>query len=312
VRAQDRTTTVPPGGTKDFRFSVTVSPDAAIAPGALSAGIHFAVAGTPVLLAAGGTVPVASPVEIRSVQVSPASGEPGTRTTLHTVVRNRSARSLTGKVSVAVPSGWPTPPVSDAVVLDPGAEAGVDTAVDVPVVGNAATFGLMARFSDARGELAAKAAAFTVSQSLTPADAVDYVDLGDAASEAAHKLTAAPSSGTSVEAGRSRRYSGMFVPGSWFEFDLGVKPGRPFLLRLVETYDRAQVKDYEIQVNGTVVHRRVMDRKAGGGLETYQFLVDDPKLLTGSTVRVRARFNDSATGYDPSLADAWSLPVPTT
>jgi alpha-L-rhamnosidase len=150
---------------------------------------------------------------------------------------------------------------------------------------------------------------FAVTQSLTPVGAIDYVDLGDGAAEAAHNLAAAPSSGTSVEAGRSRRYSGMFVPGSWFEFDLGIKTGQPFLMRLVETYDQAQSKDYEVQVNGQVVHHRLMDRKAGG-LETYQFLMDDPALLSASTVRVRIRHNAGASGYDPSIADVWSLPLP--
>jgi len=123
-------------------------------------------------------------------------------------------------------------------------------------------------------------------------------------------VTAAPSSGTSVEAGRTRRYSGMFVPGSWFEFDLGITRGKPFLMRVVETYDGAQVKNYTLRVNGKVVHTRVINHQTGAGLETFQFLVDDPTLLTSSTVRVRAQFNDAATGYDPSIADVWSLPVP--
>jgi alpha-L-rhamnosidase len=33
-------------------------------------------------------------------------------------------------------------------------------------------------------------------------------------------------------------------------------------------------------------------------------------LLTGSTVRVRIQHNAAGSGYDPSLADAWSLPLP--
>jgi hypothetical protein len=150
---------------------------------------------------------------------------------------------------------------------------------------------------------------FTVTESLTPSNAIDYVDLGEQASESAHALAAAPSSGTSVESGRTRRYSGMFVPGSWFEFDLGIQAGHPFVLRLVETYDRAQVKDYEVKVNGTVVHHRVVNKSAAG-LQTYQLVVDDPALLTGSTVRVRVQHNATASDYDPSLADAWSLPLP--
>ncbi|GAB3936590.1 alpha-L-rhamnosidase [Kribbella albertanoniae] len=137
--------------------------------------------------------------------------------------------------------------------------------------------------------------------------ASDYVDLGEAASEGAHRVTAAPSSGTGVEAGRTRRYSGLQVPGSWFEFDLRIQAGQPFVLRLVETFDQAQVKDYEVRINGVLVHHRVNNRSKGG-LDTYQFPVDDPALLTGSTVRVRIQHNAAASGYDPSLADVWVLP----
>ena len=167
---------------------------------------------------------------------------------------------------------------------------------------------LTARFVDPRGELASARVPFTVTQSLTPANAIDYVDLGEGGSESAHALSAAPSSGTTVEAGRTRRYAGMNVPGAWFEFTVGIQAGQPFALRLVETYDHAQVKDYEVLVNGTVVHHRVMN-KSDGGLETYQFVVDNPALLNASTVRVRIQHNATASGYDPSLADVWSLPL---
>ena len=101
----------------------------------------------------------------------------------------------------------------------------------------------------------------------------------------------------------------MFVPGSWFEFDLTTRAGQPFLLRLVETYDGPQTKDYEILVNGKLVHHRLMNR-ASGGLETYQVLVDDPAVLSAPTARIRIQHNVTATGHDPSLADAWSLPLP--
>ena len=309
VQAHDQAGTVLPGKSRSFRFSVTIPDQAAIAPGALSAEVGFAVSDTPVRVPTAGVVPVASPISIHSLSVEPGSGEPGSRATVRAVLRNRSARAVTGSLSLAVPSGW-TAPTPSATTLPAGMDISVELPVDVPLAGNAAPVTLTARFADGRGELVSAPLEFKVTQSLTPADAIDYADLGNAASEAAHKVTAAPSSGTSVEAGRSRRYSGMFVPGSWFEFDLGITAGKPFLMRLVETYDSAQVKNYEVQVNGTVVHRRLNDHKAGAGLETYQFLVDDAALLTGPTVRVRVQFNDQAAGYDPSLADVWSLPLP--
>jgi alpha-L-rhamnosidase len=250
-----------------------------------------------------------APVAFSSATAAPASGEPGTSTTVAAVVRNRSAASLTGHLEVGTPTGWATPAPSEDVTLAPGAEATLSVGAVVPVAGNAAPVELTAKFVDARGELASARVPFTVTQSLTPANAIDYVDLGDSGSESAHALAAAPSSATSVEAGRTRRYSGMNVPGSWFEFNLGIQAGHPFVLRLVETYDHAQVKDYEVLVNGTVVHHRVMN-KPDGGLETYQFVVDDPALLNSSSVRIRIQHNATASGYDPSLADAWSLPLP--
>lgn len=137
--------------------------------------------------------------------------------------------------------------------------------------------------------------------------AIDHVDLGESSSEGTHAVTAAPSSGTGIEAGRTRRYSGLQVPGSWFEFNLRIQPGQPFVMRLVETFDHAQVKDYEVRINGVVAHHRVNNRSSGG-LDSYQFRVDDPALLTGSTVRVRIQHNATASGYDPSLSDVWALP----
>jgi alpha-L-rhamnosidase len=246
------------------------------------------------------------PIALSSATATPASGEPGTTTSVAAVVRNRSAAPVTGHFEVGVPEGWAAPAPSDEVTLAPGAQGTLSVRVAVPVAGNAAAVGFTARFVEARGEVTSVPVGFTVTQSLTPGNAVDYVDLGDGGSETAHAVAAAPSSGTGSEAGRTRRYSGMFVPGSWFEFTLGVRAGQPFVMRLVETYDQSQTKDYEVLVDGKVAHHRVMSR-SGGGLETYQFVVDPP---AGDSVRVRIQHNATAAGYDPSLADVWSLPVP--
>ncbi|WP_433013522.1 family 78 glycoside hydrolase catalytic domain [Kribbella sp. CA-294648] len=247
-----------------------------------------------------------APVSFATVAVTPSSGEPGTTTTATAVVKNRSSSAVTGTLEVAVPEGWAAPKPS-TVTLAPGARSTVNVRVPIPLTVNAGPVSFTAKFSDTRGELATAPLGFTVTQSLEPPNAIDYVDLGEPASEKAHGLTAAPSSGTNVESGRTRRYAGINVPGAWFEFDLAITAGQPFVMRLVETYDRAQVKDYEILVNGKVVTRRAMSR-SGGGLETYQFVIDDPALLNGPTARVRIQHNATATGYDPSIADVWSLP----
>ena len=248
------------------------------------------------------------PIALTAAAAAPAEGEPGTTTTVSAVVRNQSSAAITGRLEIGTPTGWPTPAPSNQVTLAAGAQQTISVPVVTPQAGNAAPVDLTARFTDANGELAAAKASFTVTQSLTPTNAIDYADLGDNTSESAHALTAAPSSSTSVEAGRTRRYAGMNIPGSWFEFNLNIAAGQPFALRLVETYDHAQVKDYQVIVNGTPVHHRVMN-KPDAGLATYQFVVDNPALLNSSTVRIRIQHNDTAAGYDPSLADVWSLPI---
>ncbi|WP_220090781.1 alpha-L-rhamnosidase [Micromonospora saelicesensis] len=144
-----------------------------------------------------------------------------------------------------------------------------------------------------------------------PTGASDHVDLGVAASEQAHRLTASTYSGTSTEAGLTRRYTDVTRPGGWFEFDLAVRPGEPFALRQVETYDGPQLKDYQVIVDGVVAHTRSWQRTAGGpGTVSYQFVVNLPDATRDGVVRVR--YQDTGTGYDPSIADVWAMPGPAT
>ncbi|MGO2521021.1 MAG: family 78 glycoside hydrolase catalytic domain, partial [Microbacterium sp.] len=142
-------------------------------------------------------------------------------------------------------------------------------------------------------------------------DVIDHVDLGHVYSEARHDLAAAPSSGTSTEAGLTRRYSGATTPGSWFEFDVDIVRGEPFLIRGLETYDKAQTKDYAITVDGVAVNERTITRTEGAvGTMAYQVLVDDPALLDADRVTVRMQKSDTGSElYDPSIADVWILPV---
>ncbi|WP_206685791.1 family 78 glycoside hydrolase catalytic domain [Kribbella qitaiheensis] len=141
------------------------------------------------------------PIGLSSAAATPASGEPGTTTTVAAVVKNRSTAPITGRLEVGTPAGWAAPAPSESVTLAAGAERIISVPVVTPLAGNAAPVDLTARFVDPRGEVASARVPFTVTQSLTPANAIDYVDLGEATSESAHALTAAPSSATSVEAG---------------------------------------------------------------------------------------------------------------
>lgn len=139
---------------------------------------------------------------------------------------------------------------------------------------------------------------------------MDHVDLGHDPSETTHNLDAAPSSGTEPrEAGLTRRYSGIHDPGSWYEFDLKINEGEPFILLARETFDKAQQKQFSVIINGEEVQFRDIARKeTSEGTRLYQILVDDPELLDGDSVRVRMQKSDTGSEYhDPSHADVWAL-----
>ena len=84
-------------------------------------------------------------------------------------------------------------------------------------------------------------------------------------------------------------------------------PNAPFVLRVVETYDRAQTKRYKVYVDGEEVLLRTHTR-ASGGTETYEFVVPT-RLAADDRVRVRFENQDDPAFYDPSIADVWTLPV---
>ncbi|MEV0155792.1 family 78 glycoside hydrolase catalytic domain [Micromonospora sp. NPDC050686] len=259
------------------------------------------------------TVPIAGSlttvpaVVIVSTTAEPAEVTPGGTTTVRTVLRNRSTAPVAGKLTATPPDGWNVEPATRSYELAPGTETAVTTALTAPLSVTEGPAGVTV----ATGATDAERRSLTVPVRFDnpPPDALDHVDLGDAASEQAHKLTASTHSGTNVEAGRTRRYTNVTYPGGWFEFDLAVEPGRPFVLRAVETYDQAQLKDYEVVVDGAVMHSRSYRRTAGGaGTVSFQFVVDLPEATQDGIVRVR--FRDTGEGYDPSIADVWSMPVP--
>ncbi|NHB83773.1 hypothetical protein G7085_01120 [Tessaracoccus sp. HDW20] len=141
-----------------------------------------------------------------------------------------------------------------------------------------------------------------------PTGAIDHVDLGDGASEAAHALAASQHSGTSFEAGVTRRYTHSMYPGGWFEFDVVVPTDGPFAVRVVETFDGATLKTYDVSADGVTVLSQSLRRTAGGqGTMTYQFVVDEPEVAADG--RVRLRFQDVDGDHDPSVADVWVLPL---
>ncbi|RIJ76791.1 hypothetical protein D1871_10525, partial [Nakamurella silvestris] len=299
---------VPAGGAQDFVFQVTLPEGATVGDGVLDASVRFTLAGSAVTLTRSATLTVAPPLTVVSATADPASAAPGERTVVTLKLTNRSSAELAGTVVLAQ-DGWLTPLPLKTPRIGAGRSVEIALPVRVPLEGNAGPVSLNVLVKDDGQTLASAAVPFTVVQTLTPAGAIDYVDLGENVSETAHALTKGPESSTSVEAGRTRRYTGINKPNTWFEFDLGITVGKPFLVRVVETYDKPQIKDYNILINGTVVHPRYIVHPENGGLETFQFLVTDPALLTAAKVRVRFQHNASGTNWDPSIADVWSLPL---
>ena len=215
------------------------------------------------------SVDVVSPITLSVA--NPAAVRPGATAQVTATVRNAGRAPVTGTLRVGVPNGWSAPDPSAPVTIPAGGEADVTVTVTVPrdTPQSVHEVTLTATFARDGAELANGSTTLRVE--LAPLGAFhDRVDLGNAASEQAHGLTAAPSSGTSSEAGLTRRYAGHLTPFSWFEFDMKVVPGEPFVLRVIETYDRAQTKRYKVYVDGREVHLRQFGRDSGGTL-TYEF-----------------------------------------
>ena len=253
---------------------------------------------------------VDSPVVVDSVTATPAETRPGRSVTVSTVVRNVGRAAAEGRVELALPQGWTTPDPS-AMTVPAGETRTATFKVAVPRDARQAVENvvLTARFVSDGEALATGTGTVRVAISPTVDDAIDHVDLGVAASEQAHNLTASSSSGTSTEAGLTRRYAGHLTPFSQFQFDLTVTPGQAFVIRAIETYDRAQIKRYKVYVDGTEVLFRTFDHAGGAGTETYEFVVPASLAAADGTVRIRFENQNDPAFYDPSIADVWSRPL---
>ncbi len=280
------------------RFSLTVPETQPLGDVDTAARVSYEFDGALVEVAEPFTVEVVSAVSA-SVSATPSPVRPGASVEVTTTLRNAGRTPVAGTLQVGVPSGWAVP-AAQPVTVPAGGEVAVKTAVAVPrdAPQAARDVTLTATF----GELASAETTVRVEIGPLPTP-LDHVDLGVAASEQAHNLTASPSSGTSTEAGLTRRYAGHLTPFSQFQFDLAVTPGAAFVLRVVETYDRAQTKRYKVYVDDREVHLRTFSR-GGGGTETYELLVP---AVTADKVRVRFENQDDPAFYDPSIADVWTL-----
>jgi hypothetical protein len=270
-------------------------------------GVRYAFEGEEVAVSAPVEIEVVSPLTAEAVTVTPSPARPGATVQVEVTLRNAARAAISGEVKLEAPDGWTAPAAVAATVP---AQGTTDVTMDVAVPRDAPqavqTVTLTASFVRDGAELATGSGTLRVE--LGPvAAAIDHVDLGDATSEQAHDLTASAASGTSTEAGLTRRYAGHLTPFSQFEFDVAVHPGEAFVIRAVETYDRAQTKRYKVYVDGKQVLLRTF-AKASGGTETYEFVVPS-SLATGETVRVRFENQDDPAFFDPSIADVWTVPA---
>jgi hypothetical protein len=304
--APDQATTVEPGQTLRLRYDVAVPEDVEPGPAVVEGTLAYKFQGSSARLPLSANIVVEPPVAVRAVTVSPTPVDPGQQLTASVELVNRTDRARSGEVTLDLPDGW-TEPAAAPYSLASGASGTVRVDVDVPLSVTAGDATVSA--SIGATDLEQGTATARVRIATPPAGAVDHVDLGDGSSESAHGLTASEHSGTNVEAGLTRRYTHSSFPGGWFEMDLAVPAGRRFALVVVETYDSAQLKTYDVRIGDeTVVARRYRRTAGGQGTVTYQTVVEPSAATSDGSVRVR--FQDVDGDYDPSVADVWVVPVP--
>ncbi|RIJ77549.1 hypothetical protein D1871_06555 [Nakamurella silvestris] len=309
VRVED----LAPGGSRSVSFAVTVGPDQLPGVVRVPVEVTFNYLGTDIVTTATTSVTIASAAAITAAVLEPAAVTPTSVTTAKVTLTNSGSTALTGRVAIGVPAGWVKPLASATVVVPGHGAVLVPVRVFVPTDLDAEQISLPVSFSRSGVDLAVGTATGNAVVGVpTAADnPYDHIDLGDATSEAAHNLTKSGTSGTSPEGGLSRRYTGADL-NSYFAFDMNVPIGKPFIVNAIETFDAARTKEYTVKVNGVLVQNHLFTRKINSsGVSSYQFLVDDPAALS-TTGKVTVTFTrTSLSNFDPSIADAWTLPAPT-
>ncbi|UPK75518.1 family 78 glycoside hydrolase catalytic domain [Nocardioidaceae bacterium SCSIO 66511] len=286
-------------------YEMSVPDDAEASVADLTGSISYRHTGGTAKLPVSAGMMIAPGVVVDSVTTKPDSVAPGETATVTAVLANRTSETQSGEVNVVLPDGWDSPEAVSYEVA-PGEKTSVDVQASVPLTIAAGSAQVEAVIGDAPSERTAGTIA--VSLATPPEDANDHVDLGDDASEAAHALEASEHSGTSQEAGLSRRYTHSSYPGGWFEFDVEVPRDKPYAIRAIETFDGAKRKTYDVEADGKVVYAQDLARtESGEGTIAYQFVVDEPDASSDGTVRIR--FLDTEGDYDPSIADVWVVPL---
>lgn len=302
---------IAPGETADLLFAFVVP--ATLEPGDVEVTASISALVDSQLRQYSITAPLATvlpAITVDSVSVTPSSDDQPESARVEAELTNDSAIEITGRLVVDTPDGWQPATPSSAVTIPPGGTATARVVLAVPLTITAGKQNLPVRFvADGDTTLAEASTDVDIGLATPPAEFSDHIDLGESTSENAHNVQSSGQGGTTVEAGLTRRYGGI-ADGAWFSFEMEVEPNEPFILRAIETFDQPQVKGYGILVNGELVDSRLSTRtESGPGLATYQVLVPDDGTLTSSgRVTITMRFNGRGS-HDPSIADAWTLPV---
>lgn len=300
---------IPAGERAAVDLPFTVPLDAAPDEVAATAHVSYRFAEATVTIAAETSILVESPLRIGEIVTQPEAVEPGGAAELEVIVVNDGGHAVDGHLELQVPDGWVTPAGSGTFIVPAEGEATQSLRVFAPFDSAAAESDVPLEVGFVRNETTLATASTTLAMRLPEvSDPLDHIDLGDAADEQHHALTASSSSGTNSEAGLTRRYAGHLTDFSYFEFDMAVVQDEPFLIRAIETYDRAQTKRYKVYVDGEEVRLRQFAHEGGVGTETFQFLVP-AEYAQNETVRIRFENQDDHTYYDPSIADVWTMPV---
>ena len=181
-----------PGSPTTFAFDVAVPADASPGPHDLTGSLTYRYEGTDVTLPVSAVLAVSAPVAVQSVAIEPTAAHPGDVVVVAVDLLNRTDDERSGSVRVTGPDGWQ--PAEVPFTLAAGASGRPTIEVTVPytvTAGDAALTASVGSSAEERGE-----ASLTVGLTNAPAVVVDHVDLGLAASERSHGLTASEHSGT--------------------------------------------------------------------------------------------------------------------
>lgn len=257
---------------------------------------------------AAGVVAIDSPVAITAVTSEKETLEPGASTKLMATIKNSGKLPISGEVQLKLPSDWESDVKAIAYSLNGEEERTIEFIVNTPIEASESKqkVDMIAVYNGNMGDQ--KSLFINLKFTNPPSSSYDHVDVGEPGSETLHNMKASPTSGANIEAGLTRRYSYVGAANAFFEYDMKIEKGKPFIIRAIETYDRSQIKDYYIFVNGIKVYSRSYE-SLGGGTVTYQFIVNDPVLFNNDQVTVRFQEDEEGRNHDPSIADVWTMPL---